>query len=79
MSFNFTFFSILVLGILAVSLLYTWYLTRQQKVVEGELDSKIEKPVQQHAYLRNPIFLSYGVFFALVLLIILFVAFNIFR
>nr|WP_263328192.1 hypothetical protein [Neobacillus sp. Marseille-Q6967] len=65
--------SIVIIGILAVSLLYTMYIAREKKVVEGELDTKIEKPVQKHIYVKNPIFLSYGIFFALVLFIILFV------
>jgi hypothetical protein len=66
--------SIVIVGILAVSLIYTWSIARQQRAVEGEIDTKIPKPVQKHVYLSNPIFLSYGIFFALLLFIILFVA-----
>lgn len=66
--------SIVIIGILAISLIFTWSAARQHKVVEGELDTKIAKPVQEHVYMRNPIFLSYIIFFALVLFIILFVA-----
>lgn len=66
--------SIVIFGILAVSLIYTWSIARQQKTVEGEIDTQIAKPVQEHVYMRNPIFLSYIIFFALVLFIILFVA-----
>jgi hypothetical protein len=66
--------SIAIFGILAVSLIITWVVGRQQKVVEGDFDTKIAKTVQKNVYTRNPIFLSYGIFFALLLFIILFVA-----
>ncbi|MFZ7942126.1 MULTISPECIES: hypothetical protein [Bacillaceae] len=66
--------AIAIVAILAVSLLYTFVVARQQKTVEGEFDSKIAKPVQGNVYLRNPIFLAYGIFFALLLFIVLFVA-----
>lgn len=66
--------AIAIFGILAVSLVYTLSVARQQKTVEGELDTKIAKPVQGNVYVRNPIFLAYGIFFALLLFIILFVA-----
>jgi hypothetical protein len=66
--------SIVIVGILAVSLIYTWSVGRQQKVVEGEIDPEIPKPVQKHVYLGNPIFLAWGIFFALLLFIILFIA-----
>lgn len=66
--------SIVIFGILAVSLIYTLTVARQQKTVEGDIDTQIAKHVQQHVYIRNPIFLAYIIFFALVLFIILFVA-----
>lgn len=66
--------SIVIVGVLAVSLVYTLVVARRQKAVEGEIDSTIPKPVQKHIYTSNPIFLSYGIFFALVLFIILFCA-----
>ncbi|MGX6442122.1 hypothetical protein ACWM35_02655 [Neobacillus sp. K501] len=66
--------SIVIFGILAVSLISTWSLARKQKAVEGEIDTQIPKHVQEHVYMRNPIFLAYIIFFALVLFIILFVA-----
>jgi len=66
--------SIAIFAILAVSLIITWTVGRQQKVVEGDFDTKIAKPVQKNVYTRNPVFLSYGIFFALLLFIVLFVA-----
>lgn len=71
--------SIVIVGILAVSLVYTLFVARQQKAVEGEIDTKIPKPVQKHVYLSNPIFLSYVIFFVLVLFIIFFVAITFLR
>jgi hypothetical protein len=68
--------SILIIGILAVSLIATWYLARQQKVIDGDIDTELAKPIQEHVFLKNPIFFSYGLFFALVLFIILFIAIN---
>jgi hypothetical protein len=68
--------SVAIIGILAVSLIVTFAAARQQRVVEGEYDTKIAKPVQKNVYARNPIFLSYAIFFALVLFVILFVAMN---
>jgi hypothetical protein len=68
--------SILIIGILAVSLIATWFLARQQKVIDGDIDTELAKPIQEHVFLKNPIFFSYGLFFALVLFIILFIAIN---
>ncbi|WHY02218.1 hypothetical protein [Neobacillus sp. DY30] len=66
--------SIVIVGVLAVSLVYTLIVARKQKAAEGHIDTNIPKPVQKHIYLSNPIFLSYGIFFVLVLFIILFCA-----
>jgi hypothetical protein len=68
--------SILIFGILAFSLIATWLLARKQKTVDGDFDTKMAKPIQEHVYLKNPVFFSYGLFFALILFIILFVAIN---
>jgi hypothetical protein len=68
--------SIVIFGILAFSLIATWILARKQKLVDGNIDTQMAKPIQKHVYLKNPIFFSYGLFFALVLFIILFVAIN---
>jgi hypothetical protein len=65
--------AIAIFGILAVSLLYTLSVAKGQKAVEGNMDHKIAKPIQENVYTRNPIFLAYGIFFALLLFIILFV------
>jgi hypothetical protein len=66
----------LIFGILGVSLIYTLVLGRRQKAVQGEFDTQIAQPIQKNVYVKNPIFLSYGIFFALVLFIILFLAIS---
>ncbi|MDR4946211.1 hypothetical protein [Neobacillus cucumis] len=66
--------SIVIIAVLAFSLLYTFSVARQHKAVEGNLDAKISKPVQKNVYTTNPIFLAYGIFFALLLFIVLFFA-----
>jgi hypothetical protein len=66
--------AILIAAVLAVSLIYTLALGRQKSMAEGEIDKQIDKPIQQNVYVKNPIFLSYGIFFALCLFIILFIA-----
>ena len=72
---QFTFILLVIaIGILAIALVYTWMLARDQRVVKGNLDSKITSAVQEHPYIRNPIFLAYVLFFLLVLLLIIFVA-----
>ncbi|WP_160720300.1 hypothetical protein [Bacillus sp. USDA818B3_A] len=68
--------SIVIIAVLAFSLLYTFSVARQHKAVEGNLDAKISKHVQKNVYSKNPIFLAYGIFFALLLFIILFFAIN---
>lgn len=61
----------IAMGILTVALFYTWTLAKSQKVKEN-IDTKIPAAVQEHAYLRNPVFLTYGIFFVLVILIIIY-------
>ncbi|MEH7097604.1 hypothetical protein [Neobacillus vireti] len=66
--------SIVIIGVLAFSLIHTFSVARQHKAVEGNLDTKISEHVQKSPYTKNPIFLAYGIFFALALFIILFFA-----
>jgi hypothetical protein len=70
------FLSVAVIGILAVSLIYTWVLARRHRAAGNGLDTELAKPVKRHVYLINPVFLSYGIFFALLLLIIVFIFFG---
>lgn len=60
------------IGVLVFALRYTWSLAKSQKNVKGDLDSEIPGPVQRHAYINNPIFLTYLIFFLLLILTIIF-------
>lgn len=71
--------SILIIGILAISLISTLVIARQQKVIDGELDTKVAKPIQDHIHLKNPVFFSYFLFFALLFFIILYVMITFYR
>ncbi|AGK52890.1 hypothetical protein [Bacillus sp. 1NLA3E] len=64
----------LAMAILALSFIYTLILAKGQKVLKSELDTKIPHQVQNHAYFRNPIFLTYAIFFVLIILIVIFFA-----
>jgi hypothetical protein len=68
--------AIVIIGVLAFSLLYSFSVARQHKAAEGNLghDQQISKPIQKNIYTRNPIFIAYGIFFALLLFIVLFFA-----
>ncbi|RFU63530.1 hypothetical protein D0466_12020 [Peribacillus glennii] len=57
----------LAVGIVLVSLVYTLVAGRTQKALKGEYDTQIDEKIQQHPYLRNPVFLSFALFFILVL------------
>jgi ammonia channel protein AmtB len=62
------------IGILVIAFGYTWSLAKNQKNVKGELDSEIPEGVQKSPYIRNPIFLTYILFFLLLILTIIFSA-----
>jgi hypothetical protein len=63
----------LAMGVLAISLIYTLIIARGQKM-KGELDTKIPNAVQEHAYIRNPVLLTYAIFFVLIILMVIFFA-----
>lgn len=65
------------LGILLVSLVYTLLLTKEQKAIRGNIDTQISEQVQRHVYMRNPVFLAYAIFFALLILTIVFVSLTV--
>ncbi|AZU61350.1 hypothetical protein [Neobacillus mesonae] len=66
--------AILIVAILAFSLFYTLVVGRQHKAVQGGVDKQIPDHVQKNVYAKNPVFLAYGIFFALLLFIIFFIA-----
>ncbi|RUQ30618.1 hypothetical protein ELQ35_07965 [Peribacillus cavernae] len=59
--------TVLVIGVILVSLIYTVSVGRTQKALKGEYDTQINENVQNHPYLRNPIFLAIAIFFIFVL------------
>ena len=74
MSQSTTILLVIAMGILALSLVYTWMLAKGQRATKGQVDTKIPSAVQEHPYLRNPVFLAYIFFFLLVITLIIFVA-----
>ena len=73
-----TIISVVIIGILVISLLVTWSVGRTQKAAEGPHDTNIGEPIKKNIYSRNPVFLAYIIFFALLLAIILFVKITFF-
>ncbi|MDE3838342.1 hypothetical protein C0966_02945 [Bacillus methanolicus] len=73
MSLFMTILLVAAIGVLVFAFRYTWSLAKDQKN-KGELDSEIPGPVQRHAYINNPIFLTYLIFFLLLILTIIFSA-----
>lgn len=72
-----TFILILCLAAVVISifsLVYTFYVARDQKLVKGEIDGSIPDEVKDHPYTRNPVFLAYVIWFGVVLLFIFYLA-----
>jgi Trk-type K+ transport system membrane component len=63
-------------GVLVYSLVYTLFVAKERKAVRGDIDTEIPDKVQKHAYLRNPVFLTYAIFFGIVLALIMYFAFT---
>ncbi|MDZ5470599.1 hypothetical protein SM124_02435 [Bacillus sp. 31A1R] len=77
MSMYMTILLIISMGILLFSLGYTLSIARAQRAVKGTQDTAIPDKVKDHAYIRNPVFLTYLICFALLALIITFAALTI--
>ncbi|MBA2877802.1 MULTISPECIES: hypothetical protein [Anoxybacillus] len=60
-------------GVLVGGLVYTYQVGKRQKV-QGEYDAPVSEKVAAHPYVRNPIFIAYIVFVALLLGYIAYVA-----
>ncbi|WP_226644195.1 hypothetical protein [Mesobacillus subterraneus] len=61
-------------GILVAGLFYTWSFGKGQKRAHGNLDSQAPEAVQEHAYIRNPIFLTYIIVISIALLFVVYYA-----
>ncbi len=68
---------LLVIGISIFALVYTIMIGRQQKALKNDLDTDIPHEVEQHPYLRNPIFISMFVGTLLITLFIIYWAVKI--
>ncbi|PLR75826.1 hypothetical protein CU633_18850 [Bacillus sp. V3-13] len=65
------------IGLIIFAGTYTYSLAKAQKNSKDGLDTPLPRPVQRHVYIRNPIFLSYLIFFGLLILTIVYMAFAI--
>jgi hypothetical protein len=76
MSTYFWILSLIVVVIIGFSFVYTTIIVKNQKNIKGEFDSQISEKVQEHPYIRNPIFIAYLVFGGLLLLYIFYLFFS---
>nr|WP_111643543.1 hypothetical protein [Anoxybacillus vitaminiphilus] len=67
--------SVVVFLIAAVGFIYTYSIGRNQKL-QGEYDTEINEKVQEHPYLRNPVFLAYIIAGGAALVSIIYFALN---
>ncbi|WP_163103364.1 hypothetical protein [Peribacillus alkalitolerans] len=66
--------AIILSAIGLTGILYTVSLGKSRKALRGEFDTHIDEKVQEHPYMRNPIFLAYILFFGLLLVYIIYFA-----
>jgi hypothetical protein len=67
--------SVVVFLIAAVGFIYTYSIGRNQKL-QGEYDTEINEKVQEHPYLRNPIFLAWIIAAGVAIVSIIYFALN---
>lgn len=63
--------TVLSIVIIVFSLGYTFAVAKVQRDLKGEFDTAIPEKVQGNIYTRNPVFLTYVLWFVLLLLIII--------
>ncbi len=68
--------AIFVVVVIIFALGYTAAVAKSQRRLKGELDTAIPGRVQEGIFQKNPVFLTYLLFFVLVLLIILIAVLN---
>ncbi len=66
--------SVLALLILVIGFFYTMKITKNTKYQSDGLDTEINEKVQDHPYIRNPIFLAYLVAATLIIAFIVYYA-----
>ncbi|WP_170006819.1 hypothetical protein [Bacillus fonticola] len=67
--------SIAAVVIAIFSLVYTLSVAKSQKSLKGDLDSEISQEVQEHTYVRNPVFLAFIIATVLILAFIMYTAY----
>jgi hypothetical protein len=70
---NFT-LSVIAFLILVVGFIYTYRIGKNQRYQRGEYDTEINEKVQDHPYIRNPVFIAYFIFIALLLAYLIYIA-----
>ncbi|MGM7720135.1 hypothetical protein [uncultured Metabacillus sp.] len=68
---------IIALLILAASLIYTIKVGRLVGARKSNMDTQINEKVQEHPYMRNPVFLTYVIFGILALAFIFYLAYTV--
>ncbi|MBO8178714.1 hypothetical protein [Aeribacillus pallidus] len=63
--------------VLLFSLIYTFMVARNQKALKGTNDTDIPDQVEEHPYIRNPIFWTYIIFIGLLLAFVIYFALTI--
>ncbi|WP_239673700.1 hypothetical protein [Mangrovibacillus cuniculi] len=63
---------LLSIGLAGYAFYYSWKVGKQEEAFEGEVDHDIPEKVQEHAYIRNPVFLSMAIATLLVILYIIY-------
>ncbi len=66
--------TVLAVLIIAVGLIYTYQLGKKQHSMQKQFDTEIHEKVQDHPYIRNPIFMTYAIASALVIAYIIYMA-----
>ncbi|WP_108670146.1 hypothetical protein [Peribacillus acanthi] len=67
----------LILSIVGLfGIMYTVSLGKSRNALRGEFDTHIDEKVQEHPYMRNPIFLTYVLFVGILLIYVLYLAFT---
>jgi hypothetical protein len=69
-----------ILGVVALlvltgGLIYTYKIGRRQKL-QREYDTEISEKVEEHPYIRNPVFLAYIIGIGLVIAYMIYIAMN---
>lgn len=68
--------AVLAVLILVSGLYYTYKLGRSQEVAQSKYDTEINEKVQDHIFIRNPVFITYAVGLFLVIAYIVYLTIS---